>query len=262
MQEQLALEPNTIHLWSCFCNEITDTSLLANYIALLEEEEKTKHQRFYFEKSRHQYLITRALVRSVLSLYANIEPDQWRFIKNAYGRPEISPLLPRQKPYSNLRFNLSHADGLIICGVTTNHEIGVDVENLTRTNDVLGIADRYFSSTEVTELFSQPNTHQRARFFDYWTLKESYIKAKGMGLSLPLDQFSFHVPQNTPITISFDPRLKDNPDHWRFWRYRPSNEHQIALAVESSSSSREMMSVQSYQIVPLQNWSKFSIIEL
>ena len=259
---QLAVTPDAIHLWSCFCDEITDSGLLSKYNSLMEEHEKTRHQRFHFEKHQHQYLVTRALVRTVLSLYADIEPDQWRFTKNQYGRPEISPLVPGQKPYLNLRFNLSHADGLIICGVTTNREIGVDVENLTRSNDLLGIADRYFSSTEVKDLFSQPAYRQTQRFFDYWTLKESYIKARGMGLSLPLDQFSFHIQPDASTIISFDPRLKDNPAHWRFWQYKPSEDHQIALATQSASLTAQTPHIHSYRIIPLKSWSDFAMPEL
>ena len=108
-------------------------------------------------------------------------------------------------PLPPVRFNLSHTDGLAVCAVVLKHDIGVDVEHRQRRVVSENIARRFFSPSEVREFESLPERMQQDRFFQYWTLKESYIKARGMGLSIPLEKFSFHLLKNKPIRISFDP---------------------------------------------------------
>jgi len=248
-QPLVELPPDIIHLWFAFPDEISDEQMLSRYEQLLTEEERTQQQRFYFARHRHQYLITRALIRSTLSCYADVAPCDWRFSRNAYGKPEIMPGLTDMP----MRFNLSHTDGLVLCGVVLHHDLGVDVEYRDRKNAALNIAEHYFSAREVDDLFRLPSGEQRNRFFDYWTLKEAYIKAKGMGLSLPLDQFSFHIDGNRPPGISFDDRLADNPQHWRFWRIKASEQHVAAVAVNSAVN----MSLSIKKVVPLGDKTAF-----
>jgi 4'-phosphopantetheinyl transferase len=179
-------------------------------------------------RHRHQYLVSRALVRTTLSRYLQGYPKDWQYQKNKYGRPELI----RQPAGINLRFNLSHTDGMIILGITLDDDLGVDVEDIKRDRQLIDIADRYFSGLEVDELRSLPESQQQERFFDYWTLKESFIKARGMGLSLPLDQFSYHLGRNEPFRISFN--SQDDPTPWQFWRLYLSDRHIAAVAVQRS----------------------------
>lgn len=236
---------NEIHLWQVNPDKITQAELLNKYKDLLSEDENKKQQRYKFSRDRHDALITRAFVRDLLSYYADIAPSDWRFEKGEKDKPEIlNPPLP-------LRFNLSHTKGLIICAVTLEDDIGCDVEDTTRSNDVLAIANRYFSATETKELFSLPKEQQRNRFFDYWTLKESYIKAWGLGLAIPLKDFSFNISdepieKNTTFTIkntinlSFAEHRVDNADRWRNWLLYPNNneQHRVAIAIRSKENNQ------------------------
>lgn len=228
------LPQDEIHLWFVLTNEIKDKALISAYKALMTEEELSKAERFHFTKDRHQHIITRALVRTTLSRYADIHPADWRFYKNQYGRPEILGS-------SQLRFNLSHTDGLIACAVVLKQDIGVDVENIGRKSGSIDIANRFFSSQEIQDLHAVPASQKRERFFDYWTLKESYIKARGIGLSLPLNQFSFHLSDNKPLSISFDPRLQDDPNRWQFWLLQPTLQHKLAISICHSGKYRLIM---------------------
>ena len=227
---------NEIHLRFVLTNEINlnDTAQLSAYQELMTKEELAKAERFHFEKDRHQHIITRALVRTTLSHYADINPADWRFSKNKYGRPEILGNSP-------LRFNLSHTDGLIACAVVIKQDIGVDVENIGRQAGGIDIANRFFSSQEAQDLNAVPESQKRERFFDYWTLKESYIKARGMGLSLPLDQFSFHLSDNKPIKISFNPQLQDNPNQWQFWLLQPTLQHKLAISLCNNNKKYQLI---------------------
>lgn len=207
-----------------------NTAALANldaYRSMMSADEHGRMARFVFEKDRRAFLLTRALVRTSLSRYASIAPADWRFIANAHGRPEI---LDRPGGVPDLRFNISHTDGLIACAITIGREVGVDVEHIGRQlhHDV---ASRYFAPSEVTDLRQLPDAEQRLVFFDYWTLKESYIKARGFGLALPLGDFAFKLHPPHPPSITFEPSLNDDPDSWQFLQDWPTPQHRLALAV-------------------------------
>jgi 4'-phosphopantetheinyl transferase len=220
------LPRDEVHLYFALEDQIREPALLAAYEALLTPEERARKQRYYFDKNRHEYLITRALVRSVLSRYAPVRPAAWTFSANEWGCPAITS--PEGK---GLRFNLSNTKGLVCCLVAADRDVGVDVEDVEREGETVSIADRFFSPAEVEELRTQPEERRRARFFDYWTLKEAYIKARGMGLAIPLDHFSFLLAESRPIGIAFDPRLPDDPASWQFEQLRPTKAHLISLAI-------------------------------
>lgn len=213
MQNDTEIPPNEVHLWVAFTEEIHEPDLIEAYMGLLTAEEASRRQRFHFPRHRHRYLVTRALLRTTLSRYADIDPEEWRFSKNAYGRPEI------QGPgeLSRLRFNLSHTDGVVVCGIARDHDIGVDIEYINKNTGTVDIANRYFAPMEADDLKSLPVEKQKKRFFQYWTLKESYIKARGMGLSLPLEKFGFRMHPHDKLDICFSENFDDAPERWQFW---------------------------------------------
>jgi 4'-phosphopantetheinyl transferase len=247
-----ALGPGEVHLWYVRHESIQDPRLLAAYQALMTAAERERHDRFVFAKDRHQFLVTRALVRTTLSRYAQIAPADWRFVCNKYGKPRIEPVkTPGHEPdtWHGLSFNLSNTHGVIACAVTSGcDELGVDVEDTSRPGETLEIADRFFSPVEVKALRALPAARQRQRFFAYWTLKEAYIKARGMGLSIPLDQFSFHLDGDKGIGVSFDPRLGDDPGQWQFELFRASECHLMALALRRGGAG---LAVRAASCVPL-----------
>lgn len=245
---KLDLAPHEVHLWYSFPKQIQKPDLLAQYHPLLNEEEAVQQKRFHFERHRHQYLITRAMVRTLLGRYLNIAPEQLRFVKNEYGRPQLVP----EQQATPIKFNLSHTDGLIVCGVVAGQEIGVDVEDITRGGDLVQIADRFFSPSEVVDLHKLPEERQEDRFFDYWTMKEAYIKARGMGLSIPLEQFSYSINDlNDHISITIDPRQNDQPNRWQFRQWACHPNYKIALCLERKAGVQYQ--VVSRKLVPLRS---------
>jgi 4'-phosphopantetheinyl transferase len=240
-----------VHVWLTRPEQARGEELLRGYAALMTPDEREKQQRYYFERDRHACLVTRALVRTTLSRYGSRAPAEWRFEKNEHGCPR---LVPEQRD-PELRFNLSHTRGLIACAVTLERAVGVDVEHTGRAGETVAIADRYFSADEVGELRSLPESRQRDRFFDYWTLKESYIKARGMGLALPLSRFTFllgETAEDGPVVrgigIRFDPRLADDPSGWQFELRRSYGEQRLALAVRKGDG--EALGVRVREVVP------------
>jgi 4'-phosphopantetheinyl transferase len=240
----LPIGDDEIHVHHLLPDEITDGALLAAYERLLAPEEHARRARYRFEPSRREYLLTRALVRATLSRYAPVPPAAWTFRANAYGRPEIA--LPG---LSWLRFNLSNTHGLIACAVARDRDVGVDVEDPERPGETVEIAHHFFSPIEVAALRALPEDRRRARFFAYWTLKEAYIKARGMGLAIPLDQFSFLLDEPPPIRVAFDPRLGDDAAAWQFEQIAISPRHAAAVAVRRGAGPE--LRVSARRTVPL-----------
>jgi 4'-phosphopantetheinyl transferase len=225
--------PDEAHIWLTLPDELSNSKLLDAYHALLSPEEQERRRRYHFDEHRHEYLVTRALVRTVLSRYAEVDPAAWVFEANAYGRPAIA----RPTAAAGIRFNLSNTKGLITCVVAADRDVGIDVEDAERAVRALDVADRFFSPLEVAALRALPEGAQGERFTAYWTLKEAYIKARGMGLAIPLDHFSFLLDEGPRVKIAFDPRLDDDPEAWQFLRLRPTRKHRIAAAIRRGSDA-------------------------
>jgi 4'-phosphopantetheinyl transferase len=216
-----------VHVWCTWLDGLEDASLFASYAELMTAGERARNARYMFERSRREHLVGRALVRTTLSRYADVDPRAWVFREGERGRPEIDG--PAGAP--PLRFNLSHTTGLVALAVATGRDVGVDVEDAARDRTTVEIADRFFSPREVADLRALPAEAQRDRFFTYWTLKEAYIKARGLGLAIPLHHFSFLLSPSAPVGIAFAPELDDDPASWQFERMRPSPRHHLAVAV-------------------------------
>jgi 4'-phosphopantetheinyl transferase len=205
---------------------------LRTYDSILTPSERQRAARFLQEGDRARFTIGRALARTMLSSFADVAPGAWSIVIDERGRPELGE---RPAGTPDLRFNLSHTDGLIACAVSVGRELGVDVERITRlvTYDV---PERFFSAREVADLRALPRSDQDVVFFDYWTLKESYIKARGLGLALPLGQFTFvRTPGGAP-TIEFAPELHDDPASWQFAQFWPTEQVRMAVAVRRAGS--------------------------
>lgn len=222
----LALPRDEVHLWLLDPGLWDAGALTARLRGWLSPDEAARMDRYVFPRHRWEYLATRALCRAALSRYAPVEPAAWRFRSNPWGRPEVAA-----PAHSWLRFNLSNAEGLLACLVARDREVGVDVEDTTRSVDTLATSAHVFSAAELAALRREAAGAHRARFFHYWTLKEAYIKARGMGLALPLRAFSF-LPDEAPPRVRFDPSLGDEASRWCFARVDLDPGHRVAVAAK------------------------------
>lgn len=233
----MKLENNEIHLHCVRPDQLTDPDLLERCETLLADDERRQMSRLYFPHHRHQFLVTRALVRTCLSLYHDVEPADWVFERNAYDKPRVAGPVHRDA----VNFNLSHADGMIAVGFARQYDIGVDVEDTGRnTQAALNRLSSYFSADEILMLEGLDETRQKQRFFDIWTLKESYIKARGGGLSIPLRKFSFDFLQDSLSGFSIDTSLEDHAENWQFWQMSMPPAYRLAVAVNSAERALEL----------------------
>jgi 4'-phosphopantetheinyl transferase len=197
-------------------------------LVLLSEDERARWQRFKFGQHRREYLATHALARIALSHHYPTTPEAWRFKSTDYGKPEI-------EPDCGVRFNLSNSLGLVVCLISNGAEVGVDVEARDRARSIAEVGPRMFSPQELAQLESLDEGERPGRALHLWTLKEAYIKARGMGLALALNKFSFLFQGQSSIRLEVDPSLGDELEHWRFCLLEDAG-HCIALMVENKGA--------------------------
>jgi 4'-phosphopantetheinyl transferase len=218
-----SLPIDEVHLWCARPGELDRDDVYDAARRLIAPEEARRLARLRFARDRQTYLAARVLVRTVLSRYEPLAPAAWRFIAGRYGRPEIGPDQPA------LQFNLSHTEGLVVCAVARDLDVGVDAEHIGRSAP-LEVVDHCFAPTEIADLRALPDAEQPRRFFEYWTLKESYIKARGSSLALPVDRVAFTLSADGHASLRIDPALGEGAS-WQFSRHRPTSEHIVSVCV-------------------------------
>jgi 4'-phosphopantetheinyl transferase len=154
---------------------------------------------------------------------------------NDYGKPSIAA---EHVAARGIEFNLSHTDGLVVMGVTRDRSIGVDVENVRACEVGIEIAERFFAPEEILALRALPEEKQKHRFFEYWTLKEAYIKARGMGLSIPLERFAFHLQDPEQIRLTIDSGQQDCAGCWWFSQLMVDDDRLMALCAEMGEADQ------------------------
>ena len=223
---QLDAGHRQIHGWCAFLASIKDDDVLSRYRELMTPEEQRQEDRFHFPHDRHRCRVVRALVRTTLARYCDVEPRDFVFSTNQYGKPAIANDSASAK---GLTFNITHAHELAILVVSRDVELGVDVESTRARRFPPDVAKSYFAPDEAADVTEMSDELQQHRMFEYWTLKESYIKARGMGLSIPLDQFSFARSRGGVVEMTTAPELEDNALNWRFWQLELRDEYLAAL---------------------------------
>jgi len=205
--------------------------------ALLPAEDLAREQRYRMTGDRERFVVGRGLSRLLLGQVLGLPPAEVPLSTEPYGRP-----VPDAPGATDVGFNVSHTPGLVAVALASTRDVGIDVEDTTRaiTHD---IPSRFFSPAELRELHAHTPAAQRSAFFDYWTLKEAYIKARGLGLAIPLDQFSFHLAPPAAPTLSLDPRQLDTAASWQFHLASPTGRHRLALAVRRAGTDARAVRV-------------------
>ncbi len=233
------------HLWLTPLAEEGAADRERAWLALLPADERAANRRFRVEPARRQHLAARALVRTTLSRYAEVEPRRWRFVSGPSGRPEIAG--PAGLP--PLRFNLSHTDGLVACLVTLGLDAGVDVELPREIRDPLRLAEHSFAPIEQDALRGLSGGARRQRFYDLWTLKEAFIKARGAGfLSLPARRFGYRI-EDGRVSLEIDPELGGRGTDWQVSLMAPTERHRLAVAIRRGR--RADLALAAWQIEPV-----------
>jgi len=222
------LAPNAVHIWRV---SLDQPSLLVEHLhPLLSIDEQARAARFYFAKDRQHFILARGTLRILLSQYLGIEASAIPFCYNAYGKPALA--LPA--PHNTLHFNLSHSHEIALSAFSYERELGIDVEYMRplSVSECEMLAEHSFSESERASLRTLPTEAKRQAFFACWTRKEAYIKAKGRGLSIELDQFDVSLTPGEPAALLDSREDPQAVAHWSLRDLPPAKEYAGAIMVE------------------------------
>lgn len=215
-------------MWFTSTDAIAEPSKIAAYCKMLSVEEFRRAMSFRFSADRNTFLFSRALIRTTLSQFADVAPEDWTFEFNSQGKPAVAACHGEAR---HLTFNLSHTRGMILLALGWRRELGIDVET-TNQKIELSIAEQVFSPSEMASFRQLDISDQLERFVDLWTLKESYIKACGSGLSMSLNRFGFDVDKAKHIGFTVAAGIDDCPDRWHFLQFDLMRSLRVALCIE------------------------------
>jgi len=216
------LRSNEVHLWTLTPGS-TD---IAEYTSVLSAAEVERARSFRFPALFERFVSDHARLRLLLAAYLEADPQTLEFIENAQGKPRLST------PDCRLHFNMSHTRGVTMIAVCLDAELGVDVEALRPVEDRDSIAFHYFSPIENDVLQREAEAERDAAFLRCWTRKEAYIKARGEGLSLPLDKFAVTLAGKDRAALVHCAWDEQEPHRWMLEHLQPLAGYVGALAIE------------------------------
>jgi len=158
---------NTIHLWRLQLHAAPDR--LSRYTQYLSTDERLRAERFYFDRDRHRFILTRGGLRELLGRYLHCNPTEVNFDYGSYGKPALAPPFADSK----LQFNLSHSHEMAVYAFTCDRRIGVDIEHRRDIQDVDRLAQKVLSDRELIQLKKLEKTEKCSTFLTYWTCKEA-----------------------------------------------------------------------------------------
>jgi 4'-phosphopantetheinyl transferase len=196
----MVLGRNEVHVWRASLDE--SPTQIDSLLHTLAADEQSRADRFYFQRDRERFIVAHGILRTIIGLYLNRAPNSLSFCYGTHGKPALA----EESGGDAIRFNMSHSHGMALYAVARGREVGIDVESI-RILEVEQIAERFFSRREIATLGALPTDLRNYAFFLCWTRKEAYIKARGEGLSLPLDRFDVSLIPREPAAL-----LSTRPD--------------------------------------------------
>ena len=218
----LKLQSDQVDVWRI------SLDLTAASVKLLESslsaDEAGRAARFHFPADRNRYIVAHGCLRDILARYLNCQPARLVFSTNDYGKPALQGY--------ELEFNLSHSGDFALVAITQARRIGIDVERIRSDMEHESIARRFFSQNEALEWMTLPPEQRPIAFFNCWTRKEAYIKAQGLGLSLPLESFDVSLDPDGPALLRATRPDPEEAARWRLLSLEVDPCYAAAVAVE------------------------------
>jgi 4'-phosphopantetheinyl transferase len=196
--------------------------------SLLSDDELAKAERFHFAKHRRRTIVSHAALRILLCQYLPCPPRNIAFSYNTHGKPCLADQTRR------IKFNLSHTQEIMLVAFVLDSEVGIDIESVTRKVDYMGVGQRWFSALESHTLQSLPERERVDAFFRAWCRKEAYIKARGEGMSHPLQRFSVALDKHEPRLVE---HLDDSREtrRWTFIDVDVAENYRATVVAETAS---------------------------
>ena len=205
------LSNDQVHVWRAALDQTP--SQIDSVFRTLSADERARAERFCFPRDREHFIAARGALRAILGVYLNRAPECVSFSYNSHGKPALM-LESGEEP---IRFNMSHSHGVALYAIACERKVGIDLECVRSNLEVEQIAERFFSRGEIAALRALPVALRKYAFFLCWTRKEAYIKARGEGLSLPLDRFDVSLVPGEPAALL---STRPDPDEALRWSLR------------------------------------------
>ena len=183
---------------------------IESYATTLSEEEKERAARFTFPNKYEEYVVSRGLLRKVLSHVLKQAATEFQFEYTESKKPYLL-----QKYFDQtLSFNISHSHGQALVAVSLNRNIGIDIEKIRAEVEYEKLALRFFSAAEHHQLMQIPADERARSFFAIWTRKEAFVKAIGKGIAFGLSEFDVNIsPEEPPVMLA----TRWNPEDVSLW---------------------------------------------
>ena len=189
----------------------------------LAPDERDRFRRYRHPLASYQFVVGRLLVRAWLEAVSGTAAAEWQLVEGPRGRPHID------YPVSPWSFNLAHSGGMVACVLSRLPDVGVDLEHLDRRPMAPDLYRRFCSPAEIADIEQQPEEARARRFLTYWTLKEAYLKARGLGIAVHLADVEFSLDGSRP-SIAFRGSLDGTDAGWAFELFQPSPRCLLSVA--------------------------------
>ena len=220
----LTLPDGEIHIWRAALQ--LPAARLEPLARLLSADERERAERFKFPEHRDRFIVSRGALRQLLGRYLDAAPQSLDFAYGDHGKPFLCGA-------EHLHFNLSHSRDLALYAVAQRRQLGIDVEYARRPVNDAEIAERFFAKEEVAAFREVPKARQAEAFYNCWTRKEAYLKARGEGITVSLDSFVVSLKPGEKATLLHCHRFPWEVSRWSLHTLTPQPDYIAALCVEN-----------------------------
>ena len=221
------MSPNDVHVWRVFLDspKLEKQSLLA----ILSIDELERVRRFHFEKDKKRFIVSRGILRNILSHYQGISPQKILFEYTPYGKPVFAS----KSGEATHCFNLSHSGEFALYAVSPERRVGIDIERVRDDVSVDQISQKFYCHDEIIALEQIPKTDRTELFFQYWTRKEALLKAAGEGISFPMEQCDVSlIGAGVLSPIRLPCNTNEEGSRWYVKDLSPGHGYVAAIAVD------------------------------
>jgi 4'-phosphopantetheinyl transferase len=231
---------SVVSVWHATTADILDDEgRRARARAWLLPADQARHDRYRFKADRDMFLVGRVMARALVGRALDVGPLDWEWREGPRGRPEVAD----PGAAGRVSFNIAHSAGLVVCAISSDGTVGVDVEHRRRPPVDARMVRRYCAPCEVEDIERHGPSAWQDQFLKYWTLKEAYLKARGVGIAVHLSDLSFTLGADAIRLERLNSLSSDDDAEWAFVLDASSPSHFVAAAVTARGGVRPTFSI-------------------
>jgi 4'-phosphopantetheinyl transferase len=225
------LRAGEVHIWGAsldICGPV-----LEELTGLLSGEERRRAGKLKSARDGDRFIAARGTLRQLLARNLHADPSAIEFSLNPYGKPSLK----KDMNPDDIRFNVSYSNELMLIAVSRGMEVGVDIEYMRPDIECVELAKQFFTTGEAASLCSLPREEMLKNFYRVWTCKEAYIKATGLGLSMPLNHFEVTLLPNGSAALKSSDGSMEDISMWSLFELTLADKYKGALTTKKHPNS-------------------------